>query len=150
MVLLATFLFVHVYFWRHKRRSAATFGHSDRLAHYLNNTVVTGRTPYRNAHTPSATMSSSSSNNSTNGVETSMIPWLHFTGGDHLLFKSLTPSSKGAIAGACIVLVVLALFERWVAARRGVLEARWRKRCVLASMILLPCSDQWLLPVHSQ
>lgn len=69
---------------------------------------------------------SSGSTNST--MQTMMVPWLHFTGGDNLFFKSIHPSSKGAIAGACIVLVVLALFERWVAAMRGVLEATWRRR----------------------
>jgi len=56
-----------------------------------------------------------------------MVPWLHFDGGDHLLFRSLTPTSHGAIAGACIVLVLLSLFDRWVAASRAVLESKWRK-----------------------
>jgi len=59
-----------------------------------------------------------------------MIPWLHFTGGDNLYFKSVHPSSKGAIAGACLVLVLLAIFERWVSAMRAVLEAHWRKRAL--------------------
>jgi len=59
-----------------------------------------------------------------------MIPWLHFTGGDNLYFKSLHPSSKGAIAGACLVLILLALFERWVAGLRAGLEARWRERAL--------------------
>ncbi|KAF7972699.1 hypothetical protein HWV62_17272 [Athelia sp. TMB] len=67
---------------------------------------------------------------SNTSVETSMIPWLHFTGGDHLLFHSLTPTSKGSIAGACIVLVVLSLLERWIAGSRAVLEARWRKNAL--------------------
>lgn len=57
-----------------------------------------------------------------------MTPWLHFKGGDNLFFKSLHPSSHGAIAGACIVLVALAVFERWVAAMRGMLEKHWRQR----------------------
>ena len=59
-----------------------------------------------------------------------MIPWLHFTGGDNLIFKSLHPSSKGAIAAACVVLVAVALFERWLAATRVSLETEWRRRCV--------------------
>jgi len=57
-----------------------------------------------------------------------MTPWLHFSGGDNLYFKSLRPSSKGAIAGACIALICLALVERLVAASRSVMEARWRHR----------------------
>jgi len=57
-----------------------------------------------------------------------MTPYLHFTGGDNLLFKTWTPSSHGAIAGACIGLVALAIFERWIAAMRGILSAHWRRR----------------------
>jgi len=57
-----------------------------------------------------------------------MIPWLHFTGGDSLLFKSWTASSPGAIAGACIGLVILAIFERWIAGVRSVLERNWKQR----------------------
>ncbi|KIM75753.1 hypothetical protein PILCRDRAFT_52569, partial [Piloderma croceum F 1598] len=62
-----------------------------------------------------------------------MIPWFHFGGGDNLLFESLHPSSQGAIAGACIVLVIVALLERWVAATRATLETRWRKRSAAAT-----------------
>ena len=64
-----------------------------------------------------------------------MVPWLHFTGGDNLLFEAWSPSSPGTIAGACIGLVVFALLERWVNAMRGVLEARWRKRYALGTLI---------------
>jgi len=56
-----------------------------------------------------------------------MTPWLHFTGGDNFFFKSLHPSSHGAIAAACVVLVLIAIFERWVSALRGVLEAHWAR-----------------------
>ncbi|KZP04549.1 Ctr copper transporter [Athelia psychrophila] len=67
---------------------------------------------------------------SNTSVETSMVPWLHFDGGDHLLFQSLAPTSKGAIAGACIVLVLLSLFERWVAASRALLESQWKRNAL--------------------
>ena len=77
------------------------------------------------------TMDMSSSNSSS--VMDMMVPYLHFTGGDNLLFEAWHPSSKGAIAGACIGLVLFAIFERWVNGMRGVLEARWRQQCV-------PCS----------
>lgn len=55
-------------------------------------------------------------------------PYLHFTPGDYLYFKNWQPTSAGAMAGACIGLVVLALFERWLAATRGVLDLHWRQR----------------------
>lgn len=57
-----------------------------------------------------------------------MTPYLHFTGGDALFFKQLTPDSKGAIAGAATVLFFLALLERYVVAKRVSMEARWRQR----------------------
>ena len=57
-----------------------------------------------------------------------MTPWLHFTGGDNLFFKSLAPNSKGAIAGAALVLFVIAVFERFLAAQRVALEMKWKER----------------------
>ena len=69
-------------------------------------------------------MDMSSSDDSTMVV---MTPYLHFTGGDFLYFKSLAPSSKGAIAGAAIVLVLLAILERALSAGRGLMEAHWRQ-----------------------
>jgi len=55
------------------------------------------------------------------------MPYLHFTGGDNLFFKSWHPSSNGAIAGASIALVVLALLERLLFSIRGAMDARWRR-----------------------
>jgi len=57
-----------------------------------------------------------------------MVPYLHFTGGDTLIFKALAPKSPGAITGSSIVLLCVALFERWVVAMRHVLEARLREK----------------------
>lgn len=57
-----------------------------------------------------------------------MVPYLHFTGGDNLLFKTLTPSSHGAIAGACLILVFISLLERWFATVRSRLTAHWHQR----------------------
>lgn len=74
---------------------------------------------------------------SNTSVTTSMIPWLHFDGGDHLIFQSLAPTSKGAIAGACIILVLLSLLERWIAGSRAVLESKWRKACGLFLVAIL-------------
>ncbi|KAH7344413.1 Ctr copper transporter [Rhizoctonia solani] len=61
--------------------------------------------------------SSSSSSSTTIAM---MIPHLHFTGSDYLFFNNVAPSSRGAIAGACIVLGMLAVLERAVAGARGV------------------------------
>ena len=57
-----------------------------------------------------------------------MTPYLHFTGGDNLFFKSWHPSSDGVIAGACIALLVLAISERLLSSIRGAMEAHWRRR----------------------
>lgn len=43
-----------------------------------------------------------------------MTPFFHVVGGDYLLFQAWKPTSGGAIAGACVGLFILALFERWV------------------------------------
>ncbi|KAG1825602.1 Ctr copper transporter, partial [Suillus subaureus] len=54
-----------------------------------------------------------------------MTPWLHFSGGDYLIFKTWMPESKGAIAGACIALVAFCILERWIAALRRQMEIKW-------------------------
>ncbi|TRM61436.1 Ctr copper transporter [Schizophyllum amplum] len=64
-----------------------------------------------------------------------MLPYLHFQGGDFLLFKAWVPRSSGAIAGACIGLVALAILERFITAWRARLEDMWAVRCVLTSHI---------------
>jgi len=77
---------------------------------------------------PSASPAMSTNGASDDGMEILMIPWLHFEGGDNLFFKSIHPSSGGAIAGACFVLIALAIFERWVSGMRGNMEGYWRQR----------------------
>lgn len=62
-----------------------------------------------------------------------MVPYLHFAGGDYLYFTAWRPTSAGAIAGACIGLFLFAIFERWVAALRGVFEHHWKHRALLLS-----------------
>jgi solute carrier family 31 (copper transporter), member 1 len=52
-----------------------------------------------------------------------MRPYLHFTGGDNLFFKSWQPSSRGAIAAASISLLMLAILERLLHTTRGVMDA---------------------------
>ncbi|KAL5534321.1 hypothetical protein ACEPAG_783 [Sanghuangporus baumii] len=73
-------------------------------------------------------MDHSSSDSSDSMTMMMMTPYLHFSGGDNLFFKDIAPSSKGAIAGAAIILFFLAVFERYIVAMRSVMEARWRER----------------------
>ncbi|KAI0297534.1 Ctr copper transporter, partial [Multifurca ochricompacta] len=56
-----------------------------------------------------------------------MTPYLHFTGGDNLFFKSWHPSSRGAIAGASVALLMLAMSERLLFAVRRAMDTHWRK-----------------------
>ena len=60
-----------------------------------------------------------------------MVPYFHFTGGDFLFFKSITPSSPGAIVGATIFLFAAAMFDRFVVAFRGHMEHKWRLESVV-------------------
>ena len=72
-------------------------------------------------------------------AEGQMLPYLHFTRGDIVLFYGWVPSTKKAMVGACIGMFLLALVERWIAACRGLMEAHWRKRyVVLVSMTVNP------------
>ncbi len=57
-----------------------------------------------------------------------MVPWLHFTPGDALLFKSWIPRKPGAIFGACIGLFMLAILDRWLSAMRRLMELWWAQR----------------------
>ncbi|KIM48433.1 hypothetical protein M413DRAFT_440165 [Hebeloma cylindrosporum] len=59
-----------------------------------------------------------------------MIPYFHFAVGDSLFFESWQPRSAGALAGACLGLIVLCLFERWLAATRNVFNKQWRQRAL--------------------
>jgi len=70
-----------------------------------------------------------------------MTPYLHFATGDYLLLKTWQPTSGGAIAGACIGLVVLALFERWLAATRGALDLHWRQRAFALTVSKYPPTE---------
>ncbi|KDR84366.1 hypothetical protein GALMADRAFT_133684 [Galerina marginata CBS 339.88] len=62
-----------------------------------------------------------------------MLPYLHFTPGDTVLFLGWAPGSNGAMVGACIALFVLALLDRGLAAIRASVEHRWQKRTQLTS-----------------
>jgi hypothetical protein len=60
-----------------------------------------------------------------------MIPWLHFTPGDTLLFQNWVPTERGPIFGACFGLFMLAILDRWLAALRRFMEAWWSEQFVL-------------------
>ncbi|KAI5123577.1 hypothetical protein M0805_003395 [Coniferiporia weirii] len=68
------------------------------------------------------------STSDTSTMSMMMTPYLHFTGGDFLFFKRITPSSKGTLAGAAIFLFFLAMLERFIVARRALMDVRWKKR----------------------
>lgn len=68
--------------------------------------------------------------NSTTTMTMMMTPWLHFSGGDYLIFKTWLPGSKGAIAGACIALVAFCILDRWIAALRRHMEIQWGSRAL--------------------
>ncbi|KAJ1310851.1 hypothetical protein OPQ81_009369 [Rhizoctonia solani] len=65
---------------------------------------------------------SGSSSSSSSETMTMMLPYLHFTGGDYLFFNTVAPTSRSAIAGACVLLAVLAILERAVAGARGIFK----------------------------
>ncbi|KAF8168331.1 copper transporter [Crassisporium funariophilum] len=67
---------------------------------------------------------------SSSSMSAMMVPYLHFQTGDYLYFQMWRPTSAGAIAGACIGLIVLALLERWIAATRSVFYIHWHQRAL--------------------
>jgi copper transporter 1 len=63
------------------------------------------------------------------GSEMMMTPYFHWmANADALYFKAWVPRTPGALAGACISLFFLAMFERFLGAAKGLLEAWWRRR----------------------
>ncbi|KAK0209322.1 CTR copper uptake transporter [Desarmillaria ectypa] len=82
------------------------------------------------AHSSSGmdSMTGMDSQGSTTLMSGMMVPYLHFTTGDILLFQGWVPKSVGAMIGACIGLFMLSLIDRWLAAMRRVMEGHWAKR----------------------
>ncbi|KAJ7073236.1 CTR copper uptake transporter [Mycena belliarum] len=56
-----------------------------------------------------------------------MMTTLHFSLGDTLWFTGWVPQTKGALAGACVGLFILAVVDRWVAAVRRMCEEQWMR-----------------------
>lgn len=67
----------------------------------------------------------------TNSTFAMMVPYLHFTRGDALWLQKITPKSVGAVAGACVFLFALAVFERMYAAWSTSMQAQWAAMYVL-------------------
>ncbi|CAE6337223.1 unnamed protein product [Rhizoctonia solani] len=58
-----------------------------------------------------------------------MTPYFHWmASADALYFKSWVPRTPGALAGACIGLFFLAMFERFLGGAKGLIEAWWRRQ----------------------
>lgn len=77
------------------------------------------------------TVQSQHSEHGTSGDTTAiMVPWLHFTPGDTVLFQDWVPRKKGPIFGACLALFMLAILDRWLAALRRFMEAWWSEQFV--------------------
>ncbi|QRV77973.1 copper transport protein CTR2 [Ceratobasidium sp. AG-Ba] len=81
------------------------------------------------------TPSPDTSLSATTGAQTNMpsmmmmTPYFHWMGdADALYFKAWVPRSVGALIGACIGLFFLAVFERFLASAKGLMEAWWRRR----------------------
>ena len=77
---------------------------------------------------PSGTTSSNSVTQTGASTHMQMTPYFHTAGGDHLYFKSWAPSSPGAIVGASIALIFLAILERFVNGVRSRLEGYWASK----------------------
>ncbi|KAH9979648.1 Ctr copper transporter family-domain-containing protein [Russula compacta] len=77
-----------------------------------------------------------------------MTPYLHFTGGDPLYFKSWHLSSKRAIAVASIALLALAILESLLHATRGIMDAHWRRSALILNTAC-PAGDDGL-PLRKQ
>ncbi|KIY64943.1 hypothetical protein CYLTODRAFT_357659 [Cylindrobasidium torrendii FP15055 ss-10] len=91
-------------------------------------------------------MGDDSSGSSSSGM---MVPYLHFTTGDYLLFKAWVVASSGATVGACIGLFLLATLDRLLAAGRAVMEGHWQRRAQLTHAIRLNASDTEIAALRS-
>ncbi|KAG8984284.1 hypothetical protein FRB94_006196 [Tulasnella sp. JGI-2019a] len=70
-----------------------------------------------------------------------MKPYLHFTNGDILWMREWVPSSPGAVSGACLGLIFLAIIERLLSAMHGVMEAWWKRKANAILQRKLPSSE---------
>ncbi|KAL5534771.1 hypothetical protein ACEPAG_1235 [Sanghuangporus baumii] len=84
------------------------------------------------AHDNGMDMSMDGSMNLASG---NMLPYLHFTSGDILWFQGWVPSKAGSMVGACIGLFLLAVFDRWLSAYRGLIDSHWYRQAKIGNII---------------
>ncbi|KAF7375459.1 hypothetical protein MSAN_00433800 [Mycena sanguinolenta] len=78
----------------------------------------------------SMTNMTDASNSSSTSMDASMMmkAYLHFTPGDTLLFDSIVPMSGGAIFGACVVIFLISVSDRYLRAVCRRLERKFVQR----------------------
>ncbi|KAL5518441.1 hypothetical protein ACEPAH_123 [Sanghuangporus vaninii] len=81
------------------------------------------------AHDNGMDMSMDGSMNLASG---NMLPYLHFTSGDILWFQGWVPGKAGPMVGACIGLFLLAVFDRWLSAYRGLIDSHWYRQAKIS------------------
>ncbi|CAE6468294.1 unnamed protein product [Rhizoctonia solani] len=80
-----------------------------------------------------------------------MTPYFHWMAdADALYFKSWVPRTPGALAGACIGLFFLAMFERFLGGAKGLIEAWWRRQQASNATRALVTPDNASIHSHSK
>lgn len=80
-----------------------------------------------------------------------MTPYFHWMAdADALFFRAWVPGSLGALVGACFALVALAIFERFLANAKGLVEAWWRRRHAAQLAHTLVTPDNASIHSHSK
>ncbi|CAE6442391.1 unnamed protein product [Rhizoctonia solani] len=80
-----------------------------------------------------------------------MTPYFHWmANADALYFKAWVPRTSGALAGACIGLFFLALFERFLGGAKGLMEAWWRRQQASTATRALVTPDNASIHSHSK
>ncbi|CAE6488774.1 unnamed protein product [Rhizoctonia solani] len=80
-----------------------------------------------------------------------MTPYFHWmANADALYFKSWVPRTPGALAGACIGLFFLAIFERFLGGAKGLIEAWWRRQQASSATRALVTPDNASTHSHSK
>ncbi|KAI5892190.1 uncharacterized protein SCHCODRAFT_02504038 [Schizophyllum commune H4-8] len=84
-----------------------------------------------------------------------MKSYLHFTMGDVVLFDNVTPSSAGAVLGACLIFFLIAIGECYLRALRRRMDRTFSARSAMLSSCRLQTlyavsGDDSKLPVESE
>ncbi|KAG8722283.1 hypothetical protein FRC11_002735, partial [Ceratobasidium sp. 423] len=80
-----------------------------------------------------------------------MTPYFHWmANADALYFKAWVPRTPGTLAGACIGLFFLAIFERFLSGAKGLMEAWWRRQQASTVTRALVTPDNASIHTHSK